>query len=363
MTSLVALALLAASDAASQPASPPPGLRDFEVLQFIISSGGGPRSILQMDGNDRIVRACVVPRTREALRADGVAFTESQIALLQAWRLLDERDDGTLATPIAIVPPPATERLRATSRHAADALVERLSRPLEAFRARLGTAGRPNTSYTMLFSYVLDNLVWREWERGGLVAKRALSAKAPFWAGVVWAIAPRRAFSMGTNSISERGATLNVNWSEAAIPKMRPFLSEFGTLSQLFVEWLDRGVVASPRAREVFGPYTLLDGAGRLTVPVVVEGDADPLYRTGRALARAVATEVPRVIDLDGVAKDLAVSTREAALVIAYHEIMWDLMDAWERAGVVAKPRIFADPAAARPADVGDLVFVVRRAK
>jgi hypothetical protein len=50
-------------------------------------------------------------------------------------------------------------------------------------------------------------------------------------------------------------------------------------------------------------------------------------------------------------------------LVIACHEVMWDLMDAWERRGVVSKPRILADPASAAPADVGDLVFVVRHAR
>jgi hypothetical protein len=217
MASLAALALLA-TFAAVPPGSPPPDLRDFEVMQFIVANGSEPAQILRLDDNGTIARACVTPCTRDALRAAGVAATESQIALLKAWRLVDERDDRTLVTRVAIVAPPATDRLRATSRRAADALVERLSAPLDAFRAQLGTVKRPNTAYTMLFSYVLDDLVWREWERGGLVGKRELTVKTPFWSGVVWAIAPRRAFSMGTNTIDERGVDLKVNWTEAAIP-------------------------------------------------------------------------------------------------------------------------------------------------
>ena len=47
--------------------------------------------------------------------------------------------------------------------------------------------------------------------------------------------------------------------------------------------------------------------------------------------------------------------------MIAYHEVMWDLMDRLEGEGIVQKPLAFADPDKAKPADIGELVFIVRK--
>jgi hypothetical protein len=46
--------------------------------------------------------------------------------------------------------------------------------------------------------------------------------------------------------------------------------------------------------------------------------------------------------------------------VIAYHELMWDVLAVLERRGLLARPAILARPEEARESDMAALVFGVR---
>jgi len=291
-----------------------------------------------------------------------VPFKESQIALLKAFLLLKERDD-TLKTTFPILDAEETRRLRQRVQDAAPFLAERLESDVRAFVQQLHAIGREGNAYTILFSYVIDGLVWDEVEKRSLVNVREITLASPFWAGELWALYPPRAFAPGTNSISEEGVSLKVSWTEAAIPHMRPFVTDIPALIQMFDDYRMAGRVTHDRAKEVFGPFGLLDAEGRFTIPVIVEEDSNPLYQLANTMAGTVAGVAPERLPLKAIVEEFVFRDADQAFVVAYHELMWELMDRLEAGGLVRKPVAFAEPDRAQSTDIADLVFIVRDSK
>ncbi|RJP81148.1 MAG: hypothetical protein C4524_02420 [Candidatus Zixiibacteriota bacterium] len=359
---LLPAALLAASCLALPAASgdsPTPG--DYEINYFVAAAEGSPQGIIGLDNNRALLWACREGRTAAELRTAGLAFTDSQLKLLVSWRLLID-DDGLYTTAFPILEAQTTPALRGRMRQAAAEMGPDLAPGIEAFTAELRRVGREGNAYTILFSYVLDDLVWEIWEMGGLLPDREITAETPFWAGVIWADYPPRAFSCGTNTISDQGVALKVNWSEPVIPKMLPFVSDWKHLGKLFDELVSTGRAVDPQARAVFEPFDLFDSQGLFTVPVIEEREDDPLYGRCLDLAREVGLGFPELVDLEALADSFAFNDPAEALVVAYHEFMWELLEVLEEQKLIAKPRAFADPAAAQPADIGQLVFIVYEA-
>ncbi|MBZ5551724.1 MAG: hypothetical protein LAO21_03310 [Acidobacteriia bacterium] len=334
---------------------------DFDFSQFVTSSGQSPQQITRLDNNGEILLACVKGITRDQLRASGVRFVESQIELLKTWRLLEE-EKTVLKTALPILDAQMSERLRGATQAVVPALSRRLEPEIVRLVNTLDALGRKKNAYTILFSYVLDDLVWEQFRSRGLLGRREITAETPLWAGEVWAVYPPRAFAMGTNSVSDKGVSLKVNWTERAIPKMMPFVADIKTFLRMFDDYVEKGRVEDEHARKVFGPFDLFDQTGRFTVPIIKADGSDPLYQLSQAIAGRIAESVPDLLRLSSLSKEFGFRDDKQALVIVYHELMWDFMDHLESAGIVHKPVAFVEPDKSRPADIADLVFIVRKA-
>jgi len=333
-------------------------LSEYTIIQFIASAGSSPQGIMQLDNNREILMFLRNARSREQLRNAGVLFSESQLKLLSAWRLISE-DDEKLSTSFPIIDDGQSSLLRERTKAVAVAVSNRLRPKFEDLVKVLKSKGREKNAYSILFSYVVDGLIWDEFERRGMIDPRIISAENPHWAGEVWAIHPPRPFSMGTNSISDHGVRMSVNWTKEAIPKMLPFVTDFKNLSRLFDDFVSAGIVENEEARTVFGKFGFFDGKGRITVPVIVSEESDPLYRLSVECTAQIAEEVPRQLDLDAMVGEFGFRDRKQALIVAYHEMMWDLMENLEAEHVVKKPVVFSDPGNSSPSDVSDLIFFV----
>jgi hypothetical protein len=80
-------------------------------------------------------------------------------------------------------------------------------------------------------------------------------------------------------------------------------------------------------------------------------------------MTQALAGVVPGHLHLTAIVEEFGFRDAKQALVVAYHEMMWDLMDRLEAEGLVRKPVAFADPGHAQSSDIADLVFIVRGSK
>jgi hypothetical protein len=54
---------------------------------------------------------------------------------------------------------------------------------------------RERNTYSILFAFIVDGLVWGRFEERELVNKKEITADKPFWDGEVWAFSPPRKFS------------------------------------------------------------------------------------------------------------------------------------------------------------------------
>ncbi|MDH4156549.1 MAG: hypothetical protein OEW00_04655 [candidate division Zixibacteria bacterium] len=336
-----------------------PQLSDYDVIQYAMIDGFGPQNIMELDNNGEIVLACVNGTTEDELRKLGISFVQSQVTLLKTWRVL-QLDGEVLRTAFPILDRARTEKLRAITRAAAPEVCRRLQPRVTKLTGTLESLGRQGNAYSILFAYVVDGMVWDVFEENNLVNKKHITADRPFWAGEVWAVYPPREFRPGTNSLSDKGVSLKVNWSEEAIPKMIPFLADWKNLLQILDDYINVGRVVDKQAKEVFAPFNLFDTSGRFTIPIVEETPDNQLFQICHALSHEIVDIAPGVLDLPGLTAAFGFRDEKQTVVIAYHELMWDLMDIFTELGLVQKPLAFADPDNSEPQDIADLVFIVK---
>ena len=335
-------------------------LDKYDINQFIATSGSSPQNIINLDNNADILLACISGKSIDDIKSMKIDFTESQIRLLKDWRLLKE-ENNTLKTTFPILNAEKTKRLRNYSKNISSPLGQYLKDDIINLTKELKSIGREKNIYSILFSYVLDGLVWDLFIERNKLNKREITNEKPFWSGVVWASYPPRDFSCGTNSISDQGVSLNVNWSEKTIKKMIPFVADWENFGKMFDDYLEIGKVDNEKAKQVFLPFGLFNSSGEFTIPVIEEIKGNSLFEISYIIADEIAQQVSLLINLSELKNSFEFVDEEQTLVIAYHEIMWDLLKYFEEQNLIQKPVAFANPDEAESKDISDLVFFIKK--
>jgi hypothetical protein len=330
----------------------------FDENCYCEAAKSTPPYIVQMDNNWELITALRQGRSLAQLDSSGIRYTKSQIALLQDWGLV-RKDDETYTTSFPILTDGQTAQLRSDSRKLAERLVVLVKSDVVQLRDILEQSHRGRNTYTVLFSYILDNLVWKEFENDSLLPHRSLSVEQPFWTGVFWMVTPKRAFACGTNSLSDKGYSFKVNWTEKAIPKMIPFVSRWDVMEKLLNNLVDQQKVTDKEVKQVFGAYKFFDPDGHFTVPIISQNESDPVYAVATRISRTISQNTGTNIDFPRYLRDFHFN-REQAIVILYHEVMWDMLDLLETQHVIEKPVAFRSPDQAKPEDIADLIIIVR---
>ncbi len=333
---------------------------DYEVIQFIESSGPAPANILELDNNGEIFLACRGGKTRSELETMGISVSESQIQLMLAWRILDVQND-TLYPAIPILDPEKIGRLREITASTAPQISSSIQTEAKRLTRILNSMDRSDNLYAILFSYILDGMVWDRFIGEGLMTTGQLTADKPFWTGEVWAVCPARERSSGTNTLSDQGITMCICWSEAAIHKMKPFMDDWKNLIRIFDDYVEYGQVKDADARRVFAPFGLFSESGEFTIPVIEEQPGDQLFEASKAIAVKIRQQVPKAIDLSKLTRQFGFRDESQTLIIVYHELMWDIVENLVEQGIVGFPRPFINPEEGESNDIADLVFIVRR--
>ena len=336
------------------------GFGDFEIIQFATVASWSPESAMELDNNGELVLACRQGLTRDQLGERGIEFAESQIWLLTMLRVLDE-EDGELRTAIPLLDTDETAELRAETAAIAEEIAPQSAPGVEMLLNHLRAIGREGNAYSILFSYVIDGLVWDRFEERGRILVREITAERPFWSGEVWGVSPPRTdTASGTNSISDSGVALKVNWSEPAIPLMGELMFDWGAQGAIVETLVAESRVVPNEVREKLARFDLVSEDGRLTIPVIDEQPGNILYEAATALADQIADSALERLAPANLVSRFGFRSHSQALVVAYHELMWDLMEQWEASGLIQVPIALEGSAEARPPDVAALVFAVR---
>lgn len=335
---------------------PPTDLRNWELICYCSGRLKGPDEIVREDNNGRILFAARQGTTRTRLKGEGIPFTESQIELLKDWRLLAEQRDQ-LKTQMPVLGPGEMTRLRALLHAQAVELGRTLQPDFRKLVTVLTQRGYANNAYSIVFSYLLDNLVWDDFDQRHLLPSMEITADKPFWSGTLWAIYPRRD-APGTNSKSHGGWDLYVMWTRSVQPLLAP-LNDSSLVESLLNDFETRGSVSDPATRSPLMALGILTAGGKPAVPIIREVADDSIYSESRAISRKVSDAMLRVSQSSGISGMIGTNDSGVALTIAYHEFMWELLDYLEQTGVIFPPAILSAKMQSDPREIHDLVFVV----
>ncbi len=344
------------SSLAATAQTPPSDLRDWELICYCSGQQKGPDEIVKEDNNGQILFVARRGTTRKGLKEAGVAFTESQIELLKNWRLLAEQDDQ-LKTEMPVLGPEEMARLRALLRAHAVEIGSSLEPDFKNFVTVLTQQGYVDNAYSIVFSYLLDDVVWDDYDHQHMLPSMEISADKPFWGGTVWAVYPHRE-APGTNSRSYGGWSLSIMWMQSVQPLLTP-LNSSSMLKPLLDDLEKRGSVSDPVVRRQMEGLGVLTADGKLAVPIIREAPSDPIYTASLVLSRKVSEGMRQAMQSPDIPALIGINDNRVALIIAYHEFMWELLAYLQQTGVVRPPAILSANSQADPRQIHDLVFVV----
>jgi hypothetical protein len=338
----------------------PNKLTDYRIVQYISQRGYSPISITRLDNNGDILLACRSPKTKEQLIEMGINITDSQLRLLEIYKLL-AKNNKAYKTAFPILGPEQTAQLRKYSKDVSENLIEDIKPDVIELVNNLKKIGREKNSYSILFAYIFDGMSWSEFELKGLVHSTSIDIKNPFWAGEVYAFYPDRRFTSGTNTWTKDSSALKINWSRYANPFLSPFYKEIKKIdNQSFAHMLKNGIVEDENIRNGLSPYGILDTGGRITIPIIDESENNIIYSNSKKIAKKMTANTLNLISFDDIKSEFNLRDINQAIIIFYHELIWDLMESLEEQGIVKKPVAFTDDKSVTAKDVADLMFIVR---
>ncbi|WP_340682023.1 hypothetical protein LCL61_25300 [Amycolatopsis coloradensis] len=322
----------------------PDDLAKWGLHCFCLGARSTPHHVVKMDDNGRLLFRARLGVSRTELRHQGIDPLDSQIALLRAYHLIAVEGDR-LVTTFPVLGSQETAALRARMAGLADVIAPEIAADVSAFSDVLAGRGLAHCVYGVLFGYVIDGLVWDCLRSDGLLPAGELSVERPYWNGAFWAVYPPREGAMGTNEIKEAGVGLTMVWTDPTVeslnrlvesPALRPALRAVG-----------RGDL--PRATFMAGEghtWTLtVDGAWP-TIPLIRRRESDPVHAIGLRIAAKVVSVLLRDMLKPGV-------------VVAAHELIWNLMEALEAAGIIRRPAVFGGSQATPGALAAQMFLVV----
>lgn len=295
----------------------PDDLAKWGLHCFCLGARSTPHHVVKMDDNGRLLFRARLGVSRAELRRQGIDPLESQIALLRAYHLLAIEGDR-LVTTFPVLGSRETAELRARMGVLVSAIAPEIATDVSAFADVLVGRGLAHCAYAVLFGYVIDGLVWDVLRSGGLLPAGELSVERPYWNGAFWAVYPPRDGAMGTNEIKEPGAGLTMVWTDPTVRAVNRLAETPGLRPALRAAGRDEALVADG------GSVWSLDG-GRATIPIVRRREADPVHAIGSRIAAKIVSALLRDIP-------------EGDVVVVAHELIWNLMDALETAGIVRRP-------------------------
>ena len=156
-----------------------------------------PASVVSADNNWQLLLAMKNGLTLKQLDSLNIPYTKSQLLLLETQRLLSETR-GVYKTAVPILDSVLTIRLRKHSQFVASEIYPEIEKECGDLVAHLSEQNRLRNAYSILFSYVLDGLIWKRFEKEGIVKEWN---ESEIWSGNYWFLTPKRLVDCGGTNI------------------------------------------------------------------------------------------------------------------------------------------------------------------
>lgn len=339
---------------------------DVTKYEFLRYSGGqeyfSPDKIVRSDNNWEILLSCIGGKTRKELKENGVTFSESQLMLLKAMRFLDFIKDSyteKIITTLPILGFSEKQSLIHKVRNLVSEIEPELRDDIKMLKETLVKQGYEEYLFSILFSAVVDGIVWFPLRAQGVVKEFKLNQNRPLYDGVYWAYYPRRDFRCGTNIALGDDVFIVLNWSDGPMKKIQEVFN-WNNLYALRDDFIENGKIVNDELKLKLKPYDILNDTGNFKVPIIEMKTEDQIFLICQSIATKLVSFIIQKFNLDDIEKEFGFSDKEKAFVVTYHEWMWEYMEYLDEKGIVKKPFAFSNPEEAKPKHIGKLLFIVK---
>lgn len=327
-------------------------LKDYESSYFVTFSGTHPAQVIVKGNNWDILVALKGGRTLKELKDIGIPFSQKQIDVLCALNFL-EKDNKIYKSLITILNEQETIEIRDFTKDIAVNIVPLIQDDYLQLFENLKEKDFEDNIYTVFFSYIMDNIVWRMFEVNNILPKREINVEKPIWDGTIWFNYPKRDFQCGTNSRNIDSLVFASNWSELSELSLtnldkNSVLNEINTNSKIKDDVLKRTLIK----------YDICDDKGNLKIPYIKKDSTLNINRNCINIAQKIYDYLIKNVDFTEINSKYNIQSNGAAIIIVYHDIMWDILDTMEEKGFLKKPKAFSNPSAAKTTDLKDLLLI-----
>lgn len=313
----------------------------WEATQFIAVFGRQPEEFVRADNNWEILYHLRTPHTLSALREQGVKCTDSQMLLLEAGGLI-RQTDGKWTCTIPILDQEQTRALREYSKDISASIYAKTKDEFSVLTQAIREMGFANNTLSLVFSYLMDGRMWTK-----LVLFDEIDSHAG-WSGCYWVLyEPREGIKFGTNGFGNMDLILTYIDSDVS-----PSASDMDRLAEEIAAY---GKPTDPQLIARLTPYGLVNDDGDLLFPMIQNGQ-DAFHRTTERLVETITTELKD--HTASASERYGITDEKVAMVVLYHETMWDLMDKLLQDRILTLPAVFTD-AKANLHRLNEVVFFV----
>lgn len=323
-----------------------------DICYCTVNNSYHPSSIVSADNNLQLLLSLKNGLTRKQLDSLRIPYVRSQLLLLQSYQLIN-RIDGIYKTAIPILDSEQTARLRKQSLFTANKIYPEIEKECRDLVTHLANQNRLNNAYSILFSYVLDGLIWRQFEKDGIVERMDTSG---IWSGNYWFLTPRRVVDCGgTNSSTKENFAFKWNWSHSEKVTKELWNKNIEALFPI----AQGNTIPNKEIINEFADYGFFDKDSRLTIPVINEKESNDLHTLSLKIIDRLLLTFKANTDFEQLKTSYQFSNNSETAVIFYHEVLFDLMDLLIERQIIQLPTAFKSPEKATLRDAADLCFIV----
>ena len=318
--------------------------KSFDTSAFCSYHDFHPSQYLT-DNNWDILCAFVKPGKTEKLDSLGIPYNKSQLRLLEVGDLISS-DNGVYSTTMPIFGRKETQSIRQQSKEFADSIFPVIEPKIKQLISEFNKAGYSNQTYSLVFSYLLDNYIWDDEK----LPSPAACEDHGTWSGAYWAMYnPRNRVKTGTNGFGP----IHQNWTD----DLGYWLNSNKLLS--FAKEVNNSKGNRIENKEVIDAiegWGLTDREGNILIPIMRVGNNDEID----ILCNSITTKLSDAVKnfCNSWYRTINISSENVAQIIFYHEVMWDLLDILESKGMISMPPILKGEEVGKE-HFGDICFIV----
>jgi len=319
--------------------------------------GTNPSDIIELGNNWEILVALKVSKSLQDLNKMGIRYTQKQIDVLQTLNFIEKQSEK-YKTIITILNAEETNDLRKTTKEIAKKIVSLINNDYLLFSKYLKDKGFENNTYTLFFSYIMDNIVWRKFEAEHILPENDITVEKPLWDGTIWFKYPERQFACGTNSKNfEKTIVASTNWSDISELSKKDIVDFDIVLKDLKTNHR----ITDTIIKKSLCQYEICDEKGNLKVPFFKKDNTDNFNIYCNDIATKIFKYLVKEVDFTTINKKYNIKSKGDAIIIIYHDIMYDILDILEENGLIKKPNAFSHPDKTKLTDLKDIFFIYEK--